>query len=114
VDDELAGRRVTGEDDSGPGLGDRREHAAGDRQLLRLVGRQHPAPLDRDADGHHVVRVPVDRGQHAAGRHAGHGVLAAAAAEHDGDARLARLLGHRAAPYRRAAPGPRCHTAGHE
>ena len=59
------------------------------------VGRlEDPAAVGRDADRHHVVLLGVDRGQHAAGGHAGDRVLAGAAPEEEGDARTAgRTLG---------------------
>ena len=46
-------------------------------------------PSARDADRHDLVGVAVDRGEDAAGGHAGDGVLRAAAAEDDGHPRAA-------------------------
>ncbi len=95
--DDLAVGRVDGEDDAALlGLGevrDVRQGAVGDGHALRGVGGERPAPVRRDADGQHVVLVPVDGAQDGAGRDDGDGVLGAASAEDDGHARLAEALG---------------------
>ena len=85
-DGEAAARRVADERHRRP-AGDLGQRAVGDRQPLVRVG-QHPAAVGRDADGHDLVAVGVQRGDHAPGRDAGDGVLRAAATEHDRDAHL--------------------------
>ncbi len=50
--------------------------------------RRGPSGRPGDPDRDDVVAVAVDRAQHAGGRHAADGVLAAAATEDDGDAGL--------------------------
>ena len=58
-------------------------------QPLRVAALEHPASVGGDPDRHHVVRVLVDRGEHAARRDAGDAVLVGAATEDDCDAGLA-------------------------
>ena len=72
-------------------------------QRLRVVGGEHPPAVAGDADRHDVVRVAVDRAQHAGRGGAGDGVLRGAAAEDDGDAGAGRPAG-------RAGAGP-CSSA---
>ena len=55
------------------------------RRLRGRVG-EHPRPVRGDADRDHLEALRVEVAQDAARRHAGNGVLAAAAAEDDGDA----------------------------
>ena len=82
-------------DASGVDLG---QVVAADREPGGVVGLQHPPAVGGDADRHDVVRLAVDRGQHAPGGHARDAVLGGPAAEDDRDARLAA---------RAAGSGPR-------
>jgi hypothetical protein len=77
------GRRVHG-----------RQRAAVDRELLGVVGAQHPGTVAGDADRHDVEPLAVEVAQHAARRDTGDGVLTAAAAEHDRHPGAPRRLGH--------------------
>ena len=83
-DDQPGARRVAGQHQRRCADGvDGRQRAAVDRQLRGVVGAQHPGAVGGDADRDDVEAVAVEVAQHAAGRDAGDGVLAAAAAEHD-------------------------------
>src|SRR5215468_5260594 len=76
-----------------PGDGSHRgQRPAADGQPLRLVSGENPPAIGEDADGHHLVAVPVERGQHGTGAHAGHWVLRALAAEHHRHLDLALLV----------------------
>ena len=70
----------------------------------RVVRREHPVAVARDADRHDVVAVAVDGAQDAGGGRARHRVLGGAAPEDEGDAGLAGgvwlLVGHRRRAYR--------------
>ena len=62
-------------------------------ETRRVVRRQHPLTVARDADRHDVVLAPVDGTQHAGGGGARDGVLGGAASEDDGHAGAAARLG---------------------
>ncbi len=59
--------------------------SAGDRELGRIVGDLQPGAIRRDADGDHLVLVPVDHSQHVAAAEAGDRMLGPSAAEDHGD-----------------------------
>jgi hypothetical protein len=86
---EAPGRGVAGQGDRLTVL-DRRQLPSGQGQPGRVVRREHPTALGRDADRDDVVALTVHRRKDAAGRDAGDGVLGAAAAEHDGEAGAGR------------------------
>ncbi len=66
-----------------------------EHELLRAVLLERERALARDADGDHVVFVPIDRLENAARRRTADGVLGRPAPEQDGDGQL----GHGHSPW---------------
>jgi len=89
VDREGGLAHPRGQDHLGTGVGDLGRTRGRQGQRVRVVRSEHPGSLRRDADGHDVVGVPVDRPEHPGCGGARDGVLGGPAAEDDGDAGLA-------------------------
>jgi len=91
---DLLGRDLLGRDLLGrPGYGGHRgQGPAADGQPLRLVPGENPPAIGQDADGHDLVAIPVECGQHGPRAHAGHRVLRALTTEYHRDPDLALLV----------------------